>query len=146
MKMLKNFAGGLAGAIALNILHETAKCYLHDAPRVDLIGEEAVTKLAEKADMDPPEGDNLYVTTLIGDVLSNAVYYSFIGYGKKSNLLLRGAGLGFAAGMGALTLTRTLGLSDAPVNRTNTTKALTVTWYVFGGLVTALTIKALRKK
>ena len=146
MKILKNFAGGLAGAIALNILHETAKRYLHDAPRVDLVGEEALTKLAETADIEPPKGDNLYLATLVGDVLSNAVYYSFIGAGKKKNLLLRGAGLGFAAGVGALTLTRPMGLSDAPVNRTNTTKALTIAWYVFGGLVTAITIKALRKK
>jgi hypothetical protein len=146
MKILKNFAGGLAGAIALNILHETAKSYLHDAPRIDLVGEEAVKKIAEATKIDPPKGDNLYLTTLAGDILSNAVYYSFIGAGKRKNLLLRGAGSGLVAGLGALTLTKPIGLSDAPVTRTDTTKALTVAWYVFGGLVTALTIKSLRKK
>jgi hypothetical protein len=145
MKILKNFAGGLAGAVAMNILHETAKRYLHGAPRVDLVGEEAVKKIAETADIDPPKGDNLYLTTLVGDILSNAVYYSFIGAGKKKNLLLRGVGSGLVAGIGALSLTKPMGLSDAPVTRTDTTKALTVAWYVFGGLVAALTIKSLRK-
>lgn len=145
MKVLKNLAGGFAGAIALNLLHETVKRFYHNAPRVDLIGEEAMTKLANKADIEAPEGDKLYAATLAADVVSNAIYYSLIGIGKKKNLYVRGATLGLAAGIGALELTKPLGLSDAPVTRTNITKYLTVAWYVFGGLVTAATIKALRK-
>ena len=145
MKVLKNFVGGLAGAIALNILHETVKRYYHDAPRVDLVGEEALTKLAKAANIEPPQGDNLYLATLGGDVLSNAFYYSMVGAGNKKHLLLRGAGLGLAAGIGALTLTKPLGLRDAPVTRTNETKILTVAYYLFGGLVTAVTLKSLRK-
>lgn len=145
MKLLKNFAGGLAGAVALNILHETARHLYHDSPRVELIGEEAVTKISEAAGMEPPKGDSLYATTLAGDVLSNALYYSAIGAAKKKHLLVTGLGIGLAAGVGALSLTRPLGLNDAPVTRTNTTKALTVAWYTFGGLIAALTIKSLRK-
>jgi hypothetical protein len=38
-----------------------------------------------------------------------------------------------------------MGLSDAPVTRTDKTKLLTVAWYTFGGLVTGAVIKALRK-
>ncbi|MES2269004.1 MAG: hypothetical protein V4520_19725 [Bacteroidota bacterium] len=145
MKLLKNFAGGLAGAVALNILHETVRHLYHDAPRVELIGEEAVTKISNAADIEPPTGDALYLTTLAGDVLSNAMYYSAIGAVKKKHLLITGLGLGLAAGVGALKLTKPIGLSDAPVTRNNTTKALTVAWYTFGGLVAALTIKSLRK-
>ncbi|MFD0766321.1 hypothetical protein ACFQZI_15775 [Mucilaginibacter lutimaris] len=145
MKLLKNFAGGLAGAIALNILHEIVRRIYHDAPRVELIGEEAVTKISNAAGTEHPTGDTLYLTTLAGDVISNAMYYSAIGAAKKKHLVITGLGVGLSAGFGALKLTKPMGLSDAPVTRTNTTKALTVAWYTFGGLVAALTIKSLRK-
>jgi hypothetical protein len=145
MKALKNFAGGLAGAIALNLLHESVRRLYHDAPRVDLIGKEALTKLAGSAGIEPPKGKDLYLATLAGDVFSNALYYSAIGKAQKKHLIITGLGAGLTAGIGALALTKPIGLSDAPVTRTGTTKALTVAWYVFGGLVAALTIKSLRK-
>ena len=145
MKIIKNLLGGLAGAVALNMLHETVKRYYHNAPRVDLVGEEALYKLSKAANVEPPTGDNLYLATLAGDIVSNALYYSTIGAGKNKYIIPRGIGLGLLAGIGALTLTEPMGLNDAPVTRTPQTKALTVAWYTFGGLVTALTIKALRK-
>ena len=146
MKLIKNIIGGLAGAVALNILHQTVKQSDHDAPRVDLVGEEALTKGMEAMNLEPPTGDGLFTATFIGDIISNALYFSTIGFGKKKYLLLRGTAVGLAAGIGALTLTEPLGLSDAPVTRTNKTKLMTVGWYTFGGMVTALTIKALRTK
>ena len=145
MKAINNITAGLAGAIVLNILHESAKRLFADAPRVDLVGEEALSDILKSAGAEPPKGNALYAATLAADVASNALYYSFIGIGKKENLLLRGAGIGFAAGIGALTLTKPLGLNDEPVNRTNTTKALTVAWYLIGGLVTALVMKEIDK-
>jgi hypothetical protein len=145
MAIITNLAGGLAGALALNILHETVKRYDHDAPRVDLVGEEAVVKSMKSAGLKPPEGDSLYAVTLAGDIISNALYYSLIGWGGNEHLLRRGFEYGLTAGIGALTLTKPLGLSDAPVTKTDKTKALTVAWYVFGGVVTALTIKAFQK-
>ncbi|KAA6440327.1 hypothetical protein FEM33_06900 [Dyadobacter flavalbus] len=145
MKAINNISAGLAGAVVLNILHESAKRFFPNAPRVDLVGEEALSGILESAGIEPPKGNALYAATLAADVVSNALYYSLIGAGKKENVLLRGAGIGLAAGIGALTLTKPLGLNDAPVNRTNTTKALTVAWYLVGGLVTALVIKGTNK-
>jgi len=145
MRAIKNILGGLAGAIALNILHETVKRLDHDAPQINLVGEEAISNSMEAAGLEPPTGDSLFVAALAGDLVSNALYYSLIGNGKKENIILRGAGYGLGAGLGALFLTEPLGLSDAPITKTDKTKALTVTWYVFGGLVAALAIKALRK-
>jgi hypothetical protein len=145
MKTVKNFIGGLAGAVALNILHETVRRFDHNAPQVHLVGEEALSKSIKSAGLEPPTGNALYAATLAGDIVSNALYYSLIGAGKKKNLLWRGAGYGLAAGIGALTLTKPLGLSDAPVTKTTETKVLTVAWYLFGGLVAAATIKAMRK-
>jgi len=142
MKAINNITAGLAGAVVLNILHESAKRFFPNAPRVDLVGEEALTGILESAGVEPPQGNALYAATLASDVVSNALYYSLIGQGKKKNVLLRGAGIGLAAGIGALTLTKPLGLNDAPVNRTNTTKVLTVAWYLIGGLVTASILKS----
>jgi hypothetical protein len=146
MKFIKNMLGGLAGAIALNLLHETIKRYDKDAPRVDLVGEEAITKGMELVGAEPPKGQNLYLTTLGADLLSNAFYYSLIGGGKRKNLIIRGLAYGGAAGLGALKLVKPLGLRNKPVARTDKTKILTVAYYTLGGLVAAFTIRALRSK
>lgn len=145
MKDIRFIAGGLAGAVALNILHETAKRLDPEAPRIDLVGEEAVSKVVEMTGAEPPKGQNLFAATLGADVISNAMYYSAIGLGGNKGILMRGAGYGLAAGIGALSLTEPLGLDDEPITKTAKTKVLTVAWYVFGGLVTALAIKALSK-
>ena len=148
MEAIKDFryiAGGLAGAIALNILHETVKRLDPQAPRIDLVGEEALVKAVEMTGAEPPKGQNLFAATLGADLLSNAMYFSAIGMGDKKGLLMRGAGYGLAAGIGALTLTKPMGLDDEPITQTTKTKVLTVTWYLFGGLVTELAIKALSK-
>jgi hypothetical protein len=146
MKLIKNIIGGLAGVAALNILHQTVKQFDHDAPRVDLVGEEALTKGMEAMGLEAPTGNALFTATLIGDIISNGLYFSTIGFGKKKYLLLRGTAVCLTAGIGALTLTEPMGLNDAPVTRTDKTKVLTVGYYLLGGLVTALTIKALRSK
>src|SRR3954469_22306399 len=104
MKIIKNIIGGLAGAVALNIVHETVKRFDHDAPRVDLVGEEALNKLLESSGARPLRGNGLFAATLAGDLLTNTLYYSLIG-GAKKRLLLRGMAHGAAAGIGALELT-----------------------------------------
>ena len=146
MKLTQSIIGGIAGSVALNLLHETVKRFDHEAPRVDLVGEEGLNKVLSKSGTQPLSGDALYAATLAGDVLSNSLYYSMIGIGKKKHLLTRGIFYGLAAGVGALTLTKPMGLSDAPVTRTEKTKVITVGYYLLGGIVAALTIKAMRGK
>ncbi|MDN3551626.1 hypothetical protein [Mucilaginibacter aquaedulcis] len=144
-KITSSIIGGIAGAGALNILHQAVKQFDHLAPRVDLVGEEAITKSLEKAGITPTTGNTLFTITMAADLLSNAAYYSLIGTGKRKQLPYIGAITGFAAGFGALTLTKPMGLSDAPVTRTGKTKFLTVAWYTLGGLVAGSIMKALRK-
>lgn len=144
-KVLSSFVGGIAGAVALNILHQAVKQFDQDAPRVDLIGKEALSKGLEKIGIEPPTGDALFTATMAADLISNAAYYSLIGTAKRKQLPYIGAITGLAAGIGALTLTKPMGLSDAPVTRTDKTKILTVFWYTFGGIVAGSVIKALRK-
>lgn len=145
MEDIRYIAGGIAGAVALNILHESAKRLVPDAPRIDLVGEEALAKAVGMTGAEPPKGQKLFAATLGADLISNAMYFSAIGLGNKKDILLRGAGYGLAAGIGAITLTKPLGLDDTPITYTVKTKVMTVAWYLFGGLVTALAIKALTK-
>ena len=144
MKYAESIIGAMCGAVALNLFHETVKRFDHDAPRVDLIGEEDINKGLASVNMQPLKGNKLFTATLIGDLLSNGLYYSFIGFGDKEYMLFRGVGYGLAAGFSALLFTKPLGLSDAPVTRSVKTKFMTVSWYLFGGLVSAVTIKALQ--
>ncbi|MDQ2719409.1 MAG: hypothetical protein M3Z26_06550 [Bacteroidota bacterium] len=142
---MKKLLGGLVGALALNLIHETYRRFDDKAPRVDLVGEETLRNIIEATGNEAPTGNRLYASTLVGDVVSNALYFSLIGFGKKKNLITRGAIFGAAAGVGTVIFTKDLGLRDAPVNRFTRTKVLTVSWYLIGGLVTAASIKGLNQ-
>ncbi|MCF2493093.1 hypothetical protein [Dyadobacter chenhuakuii] len=138
---IKSLAGGLAGALVLNIIHEVAKTMSPKAPRIDKVGEEALTKSLHAVGAPAPTGKALFGTTLAADLASNAMYYAMIGKGSKEHLMLRGAGYGLFAGLGAVGLTQKLGLSDKPVTKTTETKVMTVAWYLLGGLVAAFVIQ-----
>lgn len=129
-------ASGLAGATALTLLHETARHLRPDiAPRMDVLGMRALRKLLGKAAAPQPDHDTLFNLTMTGDLLSNGLYFSLVGRGKKA--WRRGALLGLAAGVGGVVLPGPLGLGEAPSNRTPETKLLTVAWYLVGGLAAA---------
>jgi hypothetical protein len=145
MKMITSIIGGLSGAVALNILHETVRRFDQAAPRVDLVGEEALQKSMKGLGAEPLTGYKLYAATLAGDLMSNALYYSLLGSGSAKYLPIRGMIHGAIAGIGALKLTKPMGLNDAPVNRTEKTQVLTVAYYAFGGLIAALTMRRLSK-
>ncbi len=129
-------ASGLAGAVVLTLLHETAR-HLRptDAPRMDVLGMRALRKLLGKAEAPQPDQQTLFNLTMASDLLSNGLYFSLVGQGKKA--WWRGAALGLAAGVGGVTLPGPLGLGEAPSNRTPETKLMTVAWYTVGGLAAA---------
>lgn len=146
MKVLKAILAGFAGAAALNILHETVRRFDADAPRVDLLGKEALTRSMNSLNLEAPTGDNLYAATLAGDIISNGIYYSAIGMAGSKNIYLKGAVAGLTAGLGAIKLPDQMGLDDKPVTKTDKTKVLTVAWYLIGGLVTAAVFDQLNKR
>lgn len=132
--LAQSLGSGLAGAVALNILHETVRQFVPEAPRADILGMRSIKKGFQKAGEQPPTGDTLYGLAMLGDVTSNALYYSLVGVSPKQPLLA-GTVLGALAGIGAVTLPGPMGLGEAPTKRTEATIAMTLGWYLFGGLV-----------
>jgi hypothetical protein len=146
MNYVKSAGAGLAGASALTLLHETVRQFNPDAPRMDLLGMRTIDKYLRKANIQPPQGKQLHTAALVGDIISNTLYYSLAGIGKKEGIWLRAAGLGLAAGIGAIVLPGPMGIGDGPSSRTPQTKAMTIAWYLAGGLATAVVLHLLNKE
>ncbi len=125
-------AAGFAGACVLTMAHETARRLFSDAPRMDILGMRAISKTMEKLGEEPPQEDELHTWALGGDIVSNGIFYSFVGTGEDA--LWKGALLGAAAGAGAIYLPGPMGLGEMPSNRTPVTQAMTVGLYLLGGL------------
>jgi hypothetical protein len=140
--MLKALAGGLAGACALTLIHEAARRVMPDvAPRMDVLGMRAIAKTARAVDAEPPVP--LHEAALVGDLVSNSVYYSLVAAGGREDALRNGALLGLAAGIGAVVLPERLGLGRQPTEHTPATQLMTVAWYLAGGLAAAAAYRAL---
>jgi hypothetical protein len=145
MKILPSLAAGFAGAIALTVLHETARRLRpQDAPRMDVLGERGLRRILRLEDLPQPDHATVYSATMLGDVLSNGLYYTVVGSGKHS--LGRGAMLGIVAGIGGVVLPGPMGLGTGPSARTPQTQAMTVAWYTVGGLVAGAVAQALRRR
>ena len=128
---------GLAGAATLTAVHETARRRVRHAPRMDVIGMRAIGRTMERAGLRRPPRRRLFRETLAGDLVSNTVWYSLVGLGRPERVWQRGLLLGLVAGVGAVVLPPMLGLGRSPGTRTPKTQALTVAWYVAGGLAAA---------
>ena len=139
--MLKALGSGLLGAVALTLIHETARRVAPEtAPRMDVLGMRAIQKAVRAVDAEPPVP--LHEAALVGDIISNSFYYSLVGAGSRQDAVRNGALLGLAAGLGAVFLPGPLGLGRQPTD-TPTTHALTVTWYLAGGLAAGAAYAAL---
>jgi len=143
--MKKALGSGVVGAGALTLVNQVAQRFLPHAPRLDLLGRRLAAKFFHKAGKRPPSKPVLFLTSLLGDMMSNSVFYSLVSAGKPKNAWKRGSLLGLAAGIGAVTLPEPLGLGKKPTARTTTTKVATVAWYVLGGLTAALAYRQLRR-
>lgn len=145
MKATQVFGSGLAGALALTLLHETARRFIPAAPRMDIVGMRAIAKSMRKAETKPPKGSKLYWLAMAGDIVSNAGYYSVVASAKPETRWAKGVLLGLGAGLGAVTLPGPLGLGKQPSGRSNATKLMTIAWYLAGGLAAAASLTLLEK-
>jgi hypothetical protein len=145
MKLLTSLAGGLAGAISVTILHELLRKVDPSAPRLDLLGEQATARLMEKTGHPASGNHHLRTSALVGDIISNTLYYSLAGTRVKKAVSTGGM-LGLGAGIGALKLPQAIGLNGAHTNLTTKRRWLTVGLYVAGGLIAAAVTKWLENK
>jgi hypothetical protein len=144
IKISSAISGGLLGALALTLLHEGVRKIDKDNSTVDSLGMNALSKILKGfKDSTLTEEQELFELTHVGEVLSNALYFSIAGFGSKKNLMLRSALLGLTAGLGALVLPRYLGIEEN--GRSNKSKILTITRYLAGSLLAASTIKTMEK-
>ncbi|HTM93659.1 MAG TPA: hypothetical protein VL095_14660 [Flavisolibacter sp.] len=146
MKTIASLGGGLAGACAVTLLHESVRKIVPKAPRMDLLGMNAISKGLNAAGIKTPTGTSLYTMALAGDILSNSLYYSLAGTGNDRNLWLKSSLLGLTAGIAAVTLPGPLGLEERHSNRTLETKLMTVGLYVTGALVATAIMKLMSKR
>jgi hypothetical protein len=135
--MLRALGSGIAGAVALTLVHETARRVIPHAPRVDVIGARAIARPMRAAGYRPPHYNRLHSLALAGDLVSNSAYYSLIGAGNRKHIWQRGMILGAIAGFGAALLPPVLGLGQPPRRLTPVTQILTVLWYFIGGIAAA---------
>jgi predicted cobalt transporter CbtA len=145
--MLRALVSGVAGAVAVTAVHETARRTIPQAPRMDVIGRRGIAKSMYALGTEPPHGQRLQNAALAGDVVSNSLYYSLIGLGSDSPRATwkRGLLLGVAAGIGAVLLPPVLGLGRQPGSRGPFTHLLTVAWYTIGGLAAAASLRAFQE-
>jgi hypothetical protein len=140
---IEAIAAGAAGAVALTLVHETVRRVVADAPRMDVLGERAITAGLRAVGAEPPPEPQLHTAALAGDLVSNTAYYALVGFGGPDGAVARGGLLGLAAGLGAVFLPGPLGLGTAPSRRTPQTAAMTVAWYTLGGLVAGAVYRGL---
>ena len=142
--MLKALGSGVAGALALTAVHETARRTIPRAPRMDVIGRRAIARPVRAMGGNPPAGHRLQNVALTGEVVSNSLYYSLVGLGsgRGKNVWKRGLLLGLAAGVGAAVLPPVLGLGHQPGRRGAVTHLLTILWYTIGGVAAAAAFRA----
>ena len=143
MSFTKAIISGFVGACTLSLLNESARQFIDDAPRLDVLGKRAIALPLMKTGQAPPNDNELYWISMTGDLVVNTLYYSLAGLGDERKTFQNGALLGLAAGAGTVVLPKQLGLGTEPSGRTGRTKLLTVAWYLAGGLAAAAACRAL---
>ena len=143
--MLKALASGLFGAVVLNLVHETVRQFSDRAPRVDLLGQQAIAETYEYFGAEPPAKNELYAMALAGDLTSNAAYYSLVAAGGAKNAVLTGAILGAAAGVGAVYLPDKIGLRSRYAAKTPQRAAMTFAYYTLGGVAAGVAYSLIAK-
>jgi hypothetical protein len=144
MTLLRTLTSGFLGALTLTLLHESARRFIPEAPRLDLLGMRSLARGLRQVEVEPPSGETLHRAALVGDLVANTLYYSLAGLGRPTSAPWRGAVLGMVAGIGSVLLPGSLGLGTVPSTRTPATAAMSVSWYLIGGVTAGLAVRTLR--
>ncbi len=128
---------GFVGATSLTLIHQAARALLEHPPRMDVLGMRSLKKVYKWLGLRPAKGRALYLQSLVGDLVSNSLYYALVAMGRPRHIYLKGALFGALAGLGAVVLPPYLGLGEGPSRARRSTSFLTVAWYTLGGLGSA---------
>ena len=146
----KSLVAGLAGALAVNAMHEfTRKSKggnpsTADAPRLDRLGQDSLAMGMRRIGVEPPAaGPKRYWSAMAGDVAMNALLYA-VTTSRKSALAGGGAS-GLLAGVSGLLLPRLIGMNRY-AGTTKKSRAMTFADYAVGGLVTGAVMKVLNRR
>lgn len=145
-KLAKALTTGMAGASTVTLVHESVRRLRPDAPRMDVLGMRSIGKVMRRIGKRPPRRKRLHAAALVGEIVSNGLFFSLVGAGRPDRSWLRGALLGLGAGIGGVFLPPRMGLGSLPSRRTPQTKLMTVGWYLAGGLAAAATYRMLAGK
>ena len=144
MKALHAVAGGFAGACVMTLVHQAARKFTPNAPRLDVLGMRAIIRSLRGLEQTPPTGKALYDVAFVADLASNTALFSLVGAGGGDNPVAKGALLGLGAGVATATLPPALGLGHQPSEAAPKTQLLTVAWYLVGGLTAGGVYRLLR--
>lgn len=145
MKILDGLIGGLAGALSVTLLHELTKKLYKGAPRLDLLGEQATSKLLHRSGAEVPEGNKLYGVAMAGDLIANTLYYGLSAANTKHPIKTAGI-LGISAGLGAINLPDKAGLNADYAAGTRERKLITFALYTIGGIVTGVVVNMMKNQ
>jgi hypothetical protein len=144
--LVRALSSGFIGACAVTALNLIAQRVTPNAPKLDILGMRALAAMIAGLGERPPQGEKLRTETLVGDLISNTVYYSLIGSGDSNRgTWVRAVILGLAAGVGAAFLPPLLGLGKQPTGNRTLTRLLTILWYFYGALAAATAARTLAK-
>jgi hypothetical protein len=143
---LSSAIGGLAGACALTLINQAVAKIDKKAPRLDLLGMNAVAKFVKSPKSAPVIVQKLLPRAVTNDLISNTLYYALASGSSKKQTVIRGLLLGLGAGIGAVALPKSDGVDATGTNPSRKTQALTIVWYVLGGLIASAAINAIEEQ
>ncbi|MBO9204296.1 MULTISPECIES: hypothetical protein [Niastella] len=141
MKVSSALAGGLAGTVTVACMHEAMRRISPVAPRMDLLDMDLIRKGLTKMHKNVPADGALQRWAVGGELFCDTAYFSLAAIGGKKKVWLYGALLGLAAGVSAVVLPKSMGLSTDPSNKTMGTRIMTIGLYLIGGLAAAAIAK-----
>jgi hypothetical protein len=140
---VKSLTSGAAGAVALTLLHELARRRIPYAPRMDVVAMRGLVRMLPAVRERRLRSRDLHRVALIGDLVSNSLYYAAVAARTPKATWTRAAALGVAAGAGALLLPQPMGLGAPPNSHIRRNQAMTMAWYVAGAFIAAAVATAM---
>ncbi len=146
MNQLKALLAGLCGSLTLNILHRRTISLMPVAPGRNLLHEPVALDSFERINENLTGKNVDYEVNFLSNVVSNALLFSTVGFGKQKNFFGRGIILGLAAGIGAAKIPDRINLTNQQIEYRRKSNITTIALYVTGGLATAVVLSILRSK